>query len=83
MTHQTTMKRKVISTHISSFHRTIRGGQKVCVFTRSEQWENGIVATFVDAVEAHPTGEDITSQLSAKELGDLVFQVINFPESIR
>jgi hypothetical protein len=73
------MKPKVISTHINSFHLTVRGGQKVIVFTRSEQWATGTVATFVDAVEAHPTGEDITSQFSAKELGEMVFHGIACP----
>lgn len=75
------MKPKVLSTHIASFRRTLRGDQKVVVFTRSEQWESGTVATFVDAVEDAATGKDITSEFSAKEMGELVFNEINFPGS--
>lgn len=73
------MKPQVISTHIHSFNRTLRGGQPVKVFARSEQWESGTVATFITAVEDITTGEDITSQFSTKEMNDFVWEAIQLP----
>lgn len=73
------MKNKVLSTHRSSFRRTLDDSTKVIVFIRTEYWESGSVATFVDAVEDAASGKDITSKFSNKKLGELVFYALAFP----
>lgn len=72
------MNNRVISLNNSSFHRILRGGQKVTVFTRSEQWESGTVATFITSIEDTTTGEDITADFSEKEKNDLLWETLVF-----
>lgn len=73
------MKPKALCTHISSFRRTLDDTTKVVVFIRTEQWESGTVATFVNAVEDAATGKDITSKFSSKQLSEMVFHKLAFP----